>query len=208
MGNSDFLKTMFCIGVPAKAILTGTITFALPLLLGQGGYNVEEIGQIIMLYGLGVVAASGHIARLVDRMGQTEIVLFGGVLLSGLGLNMIGLLDSNLLSHGSLQTIAVVAGVIIIGIAHGFINAPVVTHVAHSSLASQIGANPATTAYRFLERTGHIAGPFLVGQAFLMWGQSARIVAWIGLLTVALGLLFFISSARPNVNAIEREPAS
>jgi predicted MFS family arabinose efflux permease len=208
MGSPDFLKTMFCIGVPAKAILTGTITFALPLLLGQAGYSVEEIGQIIMLYGLGVVAASGHIARLVDRMGQTETVLFGGVILSGLGLSMVGLLDPNLFLHGSLQTTAVVAGVVIIGIAHGFINAPVVTHVAHSPLASQIGANPATTAYRFLERTGHIAGPFLVGQAFLMWGQSPRIVTWIGVLTVALGLLFFISSPPSNVNAIERKPAS
>jgi predicted MFS family arabinose efflux permease len=208
MGSLDFLKTMFCIGVPAKAILTGTITFALPLLLGQAGYSVEEIGQIIMLYGLGVVAASGHIARLVDRMGQTETVLFGGVILSGLGLSMVGLLGPNLFLHGSLQTTAVVAGVVIIGIAHGFINAPVVTHVAHSPLASQIGANPATTAYRFLERTGHIAGPFLVGQAFLIWGQTPTIVTWIGLLTVALGLLFFISSARSNVDAMERKPVS
>ena len=56
--SGEFLKTMFCIGIPAKAILTGTITFALPLLLGQYGYRQEEIGQIIMLYGVGVVAAS------------------------------------------------------------------------------------------------------------------------------------------------------
>ena len=53
--NGDFLKTMFCIGVPAKAILTGTITFALPLLLGQHGYRSEDIGQIIMLYAMSVL---------------------------------------------------------------------------------------------------------------------------------------------------------
>ena len=74
--SGEFLKTMFCIGVPAKAILTGTITFGLPLLLGQNGYRQEEIGQIIMLYAIGVVVASGYVSRLVDRTGSTTAVLF------------------------------------------------------------------------------------------------------------------------------------
>ena len=65
---------MFCIGVPAKAILTGTITFGLPLLLGQYGYRQEEIGQIIMLYAIGVVAASGYVSRVVDRTGSHTAV--------------------------------------------------------------------------------------------------------------------------------------
>jgi MFS family permease len=208
IGSGEFLKTMFCIGVPAKAILTGTITFALPLLLGQSGYSVEEIGQIIMLYGIGVVAASGPIARLVDRTGQTESILYVGAILSGLGLALVGFLNSSFADAESLRTILVVAGVVLVGIAHGFINAPVVTHVAHSRLAAQIGANPATTAYRFLERTGHIAGPLIVGQMFLIWGQSSRIVSWIGLVTVGLGLVFFINSARPHAGGIRREAVS
>ena len=68
--NAEFLKTIFCIGIPAKAILTGTITFALPLLLGQHGYRPEDIGQVIMLYAISVVLASGLVSRLVDRIGQ------------------------------------------------------------------------------------------------------------------------------------------
>src|SRR5205807_1266097 len=63
VSSGEFLKAIFCIGIPAKAILTGTITFALPLLLGQLNYRQEDIGQIIMLYGLGVVAASGRVSR-------------------------------------------------------------------------------------------------------------------------------------------------
>ena len=66
----EFLKILFCIGVPAKAILTGIITFAMPLLLVQYGYRPEDIGQIIMLYGLGVMAATGYVSRLVDRTKQ------------------------------------------------------------------------------------------------------------------------------------------
>src|SRR5262245_2515034 len=200
--NGDFLKTMFCIGVPAKAILTGAITFALPLLLGQHGYRQEEIGQIIMLYGIGVVAASTYVSRLVDRTGNTEAILFWGAAVSGLGLVLIGLLGLD----GTGNTAVVVAGVFVVGIAHGFINAPVVTDVAHSSLAAQIGANPVTTTYRFLERMGHVAGPFLVGQYFLIWGQSAHILVWFGIATAALGLVFLIRTP-PRVGAMDPEAA-
>src|ERR1700724_894695 len=56
--DGEFLKTMFCIGIPAKAILTGVITFALPLILIQQEYRAEDVGQIVMLYGLAVVAST------------------------------------------------------------------------------------------------------------------------------------------------------
>jgi predicted MFS family arabinose efflux permease len=201
--NGDFLKTMLCIGVPAKAILTGAITFALPLLLGQHGYRQEEIGQIIMLYGIGVVAASTYVSRLVDRTGNTEAILFWGAAVSGMGLVLIGLLGLD----GTGNTAVVVAGVFVVGVAHGFINAPVVTHVAHSDLAAQIGANPVTTTYRFLERMGHVAGPFLVGQYFLIWGQSAHVLIWFGVATAALGLFFLIRTAPPRIGAMDPEAA-
>src|SRR5207244_2937514 len=157
----------------------GTITFALPLLLSQNDYRLEEIGQIIMLYGIGVVAASTYVSRLVDRTGNTEAILFWGAAISGIGLILIGLMGSaSVMGSGMGNTVVVVMGVLVVGVAHGFINAPVVTHVAHSKLAGQIGANQAATTYRFLERIGHVAGPFLVGQFFLIWGQSAHILIW------------------------------
>lgn len=198
MGSAEFLKTMFLIGVPAKAILTGIITFALPLLLGQDGYRQEEIGQVIMLYALAVVASSSLVSRFVDRTGKTASMLFWGAVISGFGLILIGFLGSNPLGHGGLSTAVVVAGVVFVGGAHGFINAPVVTHIAHSELARQIGANPATATYRFLERLGHVAGPMLVAQLFLIWGQTAQIVAWMGLGTVILGIFFILRRSPPR----------
>jgi MFS family permease len=198
---------MFCIGIPAKAILTGAITFALPLVLGQQGYRQEEIGQIIMLYGIGVVAASSYVSRLVDRTGSTESILFWGATISAVGLILIGLMGSTLVGNGLLSTSVIIAGVVIVGVAHGFINAPVVTHVAHSTLAGQIGANPVTTTYRFLERTGHVAGPFLVGQFFLIWGQGPQVLIWIGIVTAILGFMFLIRTTPPRVRAVGPEIA-
>src|SRR6266508_1382263 len=198
--SGEFLKTMFCIGVPAKAILTGTITFGLPLLLGQNGYRQEEIGQIIMLYAIGVVVASGYVSLLVARTGSTKAVLFWGAVTSGFGIVLIGLIASPLVGNGMHST----AG-ISVGVAHGFINAPVVTHVAHAERAKQIGANPATTAYRFLERIGHVIGPVLVAQLFLVWGQSPQILAGMGIATAILGFLFIVHSTPPRVAPIGQE---
>jgi MFS family permease len=198
IGSGEFLNAIFCIGIPAKAILTGTITFALPLLLGQLHYRQEDIGQIIMLYGLGVIAATGYVARLVDRKGNTDAILFWGAAMSGIGLVMVGLMGTSVLGSVNITIGIVVIGVVIVGIAHGFINAPVITHMAHSDIADRIGQNPVTTTYRFLERLGHVAGPFLVSQAFLFWGQTPGIVTGIGLAAAILGILFLARKFIPT----------
>jgi len=203
--SGEFLKTILCIGIPAKAILTGTITFALPLILGQLGYRQEDIGQIIMLYGLGVVAASGQVSRLVDRTGNTQSILFSGALLSGAGLAAIGF--TGYLTTPLAATAAVVLAVTVVGIAHGFINAPVVTHVGQSNLAARIGANPVTTTYRFLERIGHVAGPFIVSQLFLLWGQGPHVIAAIGAATALLGVLFVAGDLSGRLRSVRSEPA-
>jgi len=68
-----------------------------------------------------------------------------------------------------------------------------------------VGTIPVTTSYRFLERAGHVAGPFVVAQLFLLLGQSADVVAWIGLVTTILGLLFVARARRPRVPAVAPE---
>jgi predicted MFS family arabinose efflux permease len=176
--------------------------------LGQQQYRQEDIGQIIMLYGLGVVAASGYVSRLVDRTGETKTILFWGAAISGMGLALIGLMGSHAVGNGLLSTIMVIIGVIVVGIAHGFINAPVVTHVAHSELALQIGVNPVTTTYRFLERIGHVTGPFLVSQLFLFCGQTPQVIGWIGIGTATLGLLFIARILPPRKGTVGSEAVS
>ncbi len=198
--SMHFLQTMFFIGIPAKAVLTGIIIFALPLLLAQKNYAQEDIGQIIMVYAAGVVLASSWVSRLVDRTGKTDTILFWGAVISGIGLMAIGLIDWDGISGrsdgGLLVTLVLIVGVATVGIAHGFINAPVVTHVADSELATKIGPTSVTATYRFLERIGHVAGPMIVGQMFLYWGQSALNLMWIGVAIALLGILFLSRSTQ------------
>jgi hypothetical protein len=215
----DFLSTMLCIGVPAKAVLTGVIAFALPLLLTERGFAQEDVGQIVMLYAGAVILSSGVVSRLVDRTGYSLNALFFGALVSGLGLIIVGAIGlDGFAFHADGPTTGVLLampppfasglatsmqaelpgssvaallfGIIVLGIAHGFINAPVVTHIADSPLAARLGQSAATAAYRFLERIGHVTGPVVVGQ-FLFWsGQDPLTLAWIGWGTVALGIVF------------------
>lgn len=193
--SAEFLKTMFLIGIPAKAVLTGIVLFALPLLLAEKAYPQEDIGQLIMLYAIGVLVASGYAARLVDRIGRTGRVLFWGAVGSGAGLLLIGLIDWIPPSGLPLDTALLVAGVVAVGVAQGLINAPVVTHVADLDLSHRIGASSATATYRFLERIGHAAGPILVAQLLFLGGHSMAVIGWLGAAVILFGVLFAIRFA-------------
>ena len=56
------------------------------------GLILAGIGQLIMLYGLGVVVSTGVVSRLVDRNRNTQAILFWGAIMSGLGLMLVELM--------------------------------------------------------------------------------------------------------------------
>ena len=123
--------------------------------MAKSGYPQEDIGQIIMLYAISVVASSKFVAVHVDRNGDAFSVLLTGALVSGLGLGADGIerhIRSCRLPRRTRKPYCSWSAFLLIGAAHGFINAPVVTFVAESQLAQQIGTSTATATYRFLER--------------------------------------------------------
>ena len=194
--NFQFFTTILFIGIPAKAVLTGVVIFALPLLMANSGYAREDIGQVMMVYAGGVIISSWYISRLADRTGNIARILSFGAILSGIGLIMIGYTDAdqvtNLERADYISILFLVGGAAVLGIAHGFINAPVVTYVINSD-QENVGESSISAAYRFIERTGHVAGPVIVGQLFAMQGQSSWAIAQIGGVIVIMGLLFAVS---------------
>jgi len=206
--NFEFIKTMVTIGLPAKAVLTGVVTFGLPLLLAKGGYAQEDIGQIIMIYAISVVCANRFISVYVDRVGTARGVLFQGALLTAAGLALAavsGTLDPST-SAEYLPTILLVLGVIMVGVSHGFINAPVVSFIADSKLSKQIGTSTTTATYRFLERIGHVAGPVIVGQLLIWTNFEWSAVAILGGVIAAFGVIFIVSSEDNHRVTYEIDP--
>jgi len=193
-----FLKTIWLIGLPAKAVLTGVILFALPLLLVKRGYRQEDIGQITMAYGGAVMGASAWVsARTSGWRGATGNILVAGAILSGAGLLLIsavgwkwGGFDVNQLLP---DAVVILTGAIIVGVGHGFINAPVIAQVAESSISDRLGIAPVAATYRLLERAGHTTGPMIVGQIALLSGSGTIALGWIGGLLIALGMIFAVS---------------
>ncbi|MBL8701435.1 MAG: MFS transporter [Alphaproteobacteria bacterium] len=189
----DFLGTMLLIGIPAKAVMTGVVLFGLPLLLAKRGYSSEAIGQLIMLYAIGVLVTSEWISRVVDRTGAVRRVLVWGAVLSGIGTMTVGATGDPEPAGAAFGELAcVVAGFGLLGIAHGLVNAPIITSIGETAAARRFGVESVTAAYRFLERIGHVLGPIVVGQVFAGGGQTSASVAWIGLGLVALALTFVL----------------
>jgi predicted MFS family arabinose efflux permease len=212
VGNRQLLQAILLIGIPAKAVLTGIVVFAIPLLMTSDGYRQEDIGQILMLYAAAVVIANEMISRWVDRTGKSQLVLLIGALLSGLGLWLIGYLGLGWLENipygASLEVLCILIGVIVLGLAHGLINAPIVSHVAGLPVSEQIGVSALTATYRFLERIGHVAGPLLVGQMFLLIGEDAMVLAWSGGAIALFGLIYFLFSHGTEPKPVRRrQPA-
>lgn len=187
----EFLATMLLIGIPAKAVMTGVVLFGLPLLLAGRGFSSGAIGQLIMLYGLAVLAASEWIARVIDRSGATRQSLFWGAVLGGIGLVIIGSMRPPALAGGSPgDVVLLLTGILVLGAAHGLINAPIVTAISESDAARLLGVDHVTAAYRLLERIGHVLGPLLVTRIFAHAGHDGLAFVWIGVVVLILGLAY------------------
>lgn len=202
--NPGFLLTTVCIGIPTKAVLTGVVLFALPLILSHRGFNLEEVGQIAMFYAAGVLAATTIVSKLSNRQKRsggsrltTGTILTTGALLSAVGMASVMVVDMPLFA-GS-QTVILIGCILLLGMAHGCINAPVVTHVADLPIAHQLGPVRVATSYRLVERIGHIGGPLVVERVLAVSGHESQALAWIALVVAAAALVFVVQDKRRRV---------
>lgn len=189
-----FMKTILLIGIPAKAVLTGVVLFGMPLLLTKLGYHKEDIGQVTMIYAAAVIGASAYVAKLVDQRGRSDAFLFWGSTLTAAGLVLVAALGwapgVDAVGQGTGQVALIVLAVVVIGVGHGLINAPILTHVSELDVSARCGSSAIAATYRFLERIGHAIGPMIVGQLLIMSGGSPTVFAWVAAGLLVLGLLF------------------
>lgn len=195
--DRGFLKCVLLIGIPSKVLLSGVIIFAMPLLLAKLQFRHEDIGQLIMFYAGGVMLANAVIARVAGLDLVSGRFLIRGMVLSAVGLGMIGMVGWDAAIHvPSMPFLAaglVLGGVAALGVAHGFINAPVVTHVTTLPIAAAVGAGPVAALYRMVERVGHVAGPVLIGQLLLMWNYDATVLLVPAVIVLVLAMMFRLS---------------
>jgi MFS family permease len=193
----EFLRTFLLVGTSSKVVYNGVVFFSIPLLMQRMGLGSEEIGQALMLFAGAVLLANHYVAKLADKLGGVRAILLAGMLASGAGLLLVGCVDLDIELLGRLEaarTLAIYAGLVIIGLANGFIAAPVVSHVLDTRTVKLLGRTSALALYRLLERSGHVLGPLILSQLMLWTGQQAHAVAMVGLVAIVFGMLFFVFS--------------
>lgn len=199
----EFTKTILLIGLITKAVLAGVAFLALPHFLAKLDYRQEDIGQIIMFYAAGVLLVSRLVARYTDRIGNTKRILFFGSMSSAVGLAIIASAQSVALLTRlpAFQTITLIFGILILGLAHGFIHAPIVTHITRAPVSAVLGRTVVASIYRFMERIGHILGPLIFG--YFLFQEQAQISAiyYIAIIVGVLGLLFYFLPSSKKDNA-------
>lgn len=194
--DGRFLGTTLLIGIPTKAVLTGVVLFALPLILGQRGFSLEEIGQTAMLYAAGVLTVTSGASHLADRWRRTGTLLTVGALFSAAGMAAIWASGLPPLADGGAGGGLLLACIFVLGMAHGCINAPVVAHVASLPVAQRQGAIRTAATYRLVERVGHMAGPLVVERCLAAAGGQSIALAWIAAAVAGAGLVFMMQNTR------------
>lgn len=199
LSDLEFIKTSLLVGVPVKVVWAGLITASLPLVLARLDYPTEDIGQIMMLYIVGVLLISAIIPRIADKMGKTRLILSLGTIGSGISLILIGLIGWNIEGFSGVAyttTLLLLSGMIILGLSHGFIQAPIITHISNTKTAKEMGRGQATSLYRILERVGNIGGPLLIGALMISTNYNASTISWVGIAILVAGVIFPIGFRR------------
>ncbi|UTM57051.1 MFS transporter [Photobacterium sp. CCB-ST2H9] len=192
----SFVRTMLLVGIPTKMMLTGVVSFAVPILLSKQGVAKESIGQVLMAYAFAVLFVSGKVSPLIDRMGSAKWALCLG---NGVAaVSLVVLASAFSLENTTALVATATAAMLIMGVSHGLINAPVVTHVV--SVAGENNANAVASTYRFLERIGHVAGAVVVGALLAQFGQLAAFWSLAAFFALA-GLLMWGADRTPTQEA-------
>ena len=189
----EHLKTSFLIGVNAKMVMIGVVCFGLPLIMEQYDFSKEDIGFVLMLYSAGVLISSRYSSKLADKTGNTKKILFRGNQVSGLGLILVGIIGLPAI-HITWARPLLVVGTLVLGLAHGFIAAPITTHISETRTSAILGKGPAISIFRVFERAGNILGPLIVGYLLMIARYNPLVLSFIGGFILVCGVLFVIRS--------------
>ncbi len=220
--DAEFTKTLLFIGLFGKMNITGVAMFAVPLVLATNGVPTSDIGQALMVYYLSLIIMTHYASKVVDALGTTRMVLFGSALFGGISMLLFGLITfvepkeaitfpgvdylvsmalqmKQLIASSDMTNLSLyimLSCLFLLGISNGMSLAPLTTHVSKTDVAEKYGNKSVTATYTFLERSGHVLGPVVISQLFLLTQYTALAVSLFGIISLIFGLLFLLTSQK------------
>ena len=183
-GNWRFTVLVVFAAIPAKMALTGYFFFLVPLSLWQSGYSLPEIGRVMVLYPIVMLAVSSLANRLADQLGwRIGQVALGG-LIGGAGILAALPFDGML---------PLVVGIVCLGISHGMSASPQLAVIPDICWIEchRHGRTQVLALLRTLERVGSVAGPLLAAAFLPLWGAEGAIVG-VGAVVLAMAAMFAV----------------
>lgn len=193
-----FFRTILFVGIPTKMMLTGVVTYAVPILLNNQGVSKESIGQVLMAYACAVLLTSGKAAKRIDVRQNYKMALTAGSVVSVLSLGLLGYAVT--FESSTVVVNMTMVAMLVMGISHGFINAPIISHVV--SVAKADSDTTIASTYRFLERLGHVLGAIVVAMLINMLGAEMAFYALAGFFVIAT-LVMYIWEKDANVEVTQ-----
>ena len=182
--NARFVAIVILAAIPAKIILTGFLYFLLPLYMVTLGSSPAEIGRVMMIYPVIIIALGPAASWTADKLGNMMWMLVVGCFISGLGL---------VLFHDIGSIWGVVLMVIIMGSAHAFTKAPQIAFVMElcEEDMERVGRTTVLGLLRTMERIGSVLGPVIAASFVTIYGYE-KAIAGTGAIISGSAILFLI----------------
>lgn len=174
---------IFGIAIPSAVVLQAFISYLVAITLNAEGATTAEIGRILMLYFLGIMAVGPLAGRLPDRLGISgKTLCLVGAAISGFSLFPVAFAPSQ--STMALAMIGTgIGGALVRGT-----QVSIAMHLAETDLA-RLGASAVLGALRTGERLGSIVGLVLMAWLAGIAGYPTATVA-IAVWTLAGGAFY------------------
>lgn len=187
MRHRQVLAITWLAAVPARLSAAALLVLIVPLYLQEHQVSAVVTGQVLLLYFLLFWLSAPWVAYHSDRTGQRLAWLVAGGLVSALACGLLVWVP------GLAGAAGCCAG---LGLGQAMQSSPQLARVTESferdpRAVVALGATPAQAlaAFRFVERAGSVAAPFVAAAMLASWGAagSAGLLA-LGLAAVTVGL--------------------
>ncbi len=190
--NARFTLLIVCAAIPAKIMLTGFLFYLMPVFLIKLGNQQADVGRMMMIYFIIMVAGVPLSARMADKSGKAWLFVILGGFIAGLAMMVVWIRQ---------DTLAMIAGITLFGLGQSMSTSPLIAMVLDVTTkeTETIGQTSILGLFRVLERVGSVAGPFIVAALIASFGYPGSMIGVGGIMLLStLVLLIGLWLLRPK----------
>lgn len=167
--NVRFSLLILFAAIPAKIMLTGFLFYLMPVFLIKLGNQQADVGRMMMIYFIIMVAGVPLSARLADKSGKAWLFVLVGGFLAGLAMMVVWIRQ---------DTLAIIISITLFGLGQSISTSTLIAMILEVTPkeSQAIGQTNILGLFRVLERVGSVAGPFIVAALIVSFGHAGSMI--------------------------------